>query len=159
MSYSQKYCIVSLKDSLVVGTKFSMDDWPVHITLADVFAVELTDTIMNDLISLAGDTTPIEIIGKCDALLGETKVVLLDRNPLLLDFHHKLIGVLEEHGATFNTPEYTKEGFVAHSTVQKNGRLQLHEIVKVSSYSLVDMFPDNNWKQRKILRNFKFQQL
>lgn len=157
MGYSQKYCIVSFPEKLTLGTEFSMEDWPVHITLAGTFAIELTDSAVGALATLANDQLPVGVSAKSDAVLGETKVVVLKKSFALQNLHNQIIDILYEYGAKFNTPEYVQDGFLPHSTIQKSGRLHLKDRVSISSFSLIDMFPGGDWKTRRVIRNFTFK--
>ena len=49
MNYSQKYTLVTFIKPLEVGASFDMVDWPLHITLADVFAIDLSTDIERQL--------------------------------------------------------------------------------------------------------------
>ncbi len=158
MGYSQKYCIVLLRDRLPAATESSMAEWPVHITLADVFAIELIPKVIKEMEALARSQSRIEVVARNEMFLGETKVVLLERDSALQELHDSLIDLLHKYGAWFNTPEYNYGGFLPHSTIQKNGRLELQEKFILSSLTLIDMFPDSNWKTRKVIKTFDLKQ-
>lgn len=89
-----------------------------------------------------------------DEWFGEDKnvhVMLLEKPDELQALHDRIIDLLETHGVAFNHPEYTRGGFVAHSTVQKSKRLQFGETVAFDAVTLIDMFPDENPYRRKVL--------
>lgn len=39
MIYSQRYALVAFFEPLEVDVEFEMSDWPLHVTLADVFSI------------------------------------------------------------------------------------------------------------------------
>ena len=157
MQYSQKYALVSFLEPLEVNAEFTMADWPLHITLADVFAINLEAAIEQKLASLIGSTPSITLSASGDSILGATKVVLIEKNDELQNLHNHIVALLELKGAMFNIPEFTRSGFLPHSTIQKSGRLHEGDTIDISSVSLIDMFPDENWQRRKVLTNFKLR--
>lgn len=157
MPYSQKYCLVAFNSPVQVNTEFHTNDWPLHVTLADVFAINLTKDIKEKLAEMLANQPRFIIHAGKESILGVTKVVLFDNNNKINNLHHLLIDLLESNGAVFNNPEFTKEGFVPHCTIQKTTRLNQGDILKIDTISLVDMFPENNWQQRRVLYNFKLQ--
>jgi hypothetical protein len=155
MQYSQKYTLVSFLEPLEIDTEFTMANWPLHVTLADVFAVELDTGIEQKLTDLLANQLSISLLAGDDATLGTTNVVLIDKNDKLQKLHDRIIDLLESNGAKFNTPEFTRTGFLPHSTIQKSGKLNYGDKIEIHTISLVDMFPGENWQQRKVLSNFK----
>src|SRR6185369_16283915 len=89
---------------------------------------------------------PLSVIADKEAVLGTTHVVLLRKNDALLDLHTRLIDLLEANGAVFNSPEFTRQGFLPHSKIQKAGRLRTDDEFKIETIALIDMFPDGNWQ-------------
>ena len=134
-----------------------MTDWPLHITLADVFAINLGSDLVKKLKELFSDERPVITAANKDAVLGEAKVVLLEKNDKIKNLHQHLVDLLESNGAVFNNPEFTKEGFLPHCTIQKDERLNLGDKIIINEITLVDMFPNNNWKKRKVLYSFKLK--
>ncbi len=133
-----------------------MTDWPLHITLADVFAVdrEATD-IDGKLEKILSKQQQPTVVAKNDTTLGTTPVVLIEKTDELANLHYQIIGLLESNSAVFNTPEFTRDGYLPHSTVQQSGGLQSGDIITLREIALIDMFHNNDWKQRKILNIYK----
>lgn len=155
MIYSQKYTIVHFISPIENDVQFQMSDWPLHITLADVFAVDRHDsTIDSKLTALLSEITIVKTKAMNDGTLGTAPVVLLEKTSQLQQLHSRLIELLKENGADFNNPEFTNDGFIPHSTIQKNSRLNIGEYINIDSLSIVDMLPDGNWQQRKVLATF-----
>lgn len=159
MQYSQKYTLVSFLEPIDAGVEFDMTNWPVHITLADVFAVGLNNDVMQKLTGLLVDCHSIDISVSDDAVFGTTNVTLIDKSDGLQRIHDQIIDLLELNGAKFNTPEFTRSGFLPHVTIQKSGRLHKGDKIKINTVSLIDMFPGENWQQRKVLSNFKLSEV
>lgn len=158
MIYSQKYVLVHFMQPLRDGVQFHMSEWPLHTTIADVFAIDRTVTnIDTSLAALLSRTAAVETIANEDATLGTTPVVLLSKTPSLITLHTDVISLLEENLAVFNTPEFTRSGFLPHVTIQKGARVYADDKVIIDSISLVDMLPDNDWEQRKVLTTFKLK--
>ncbi|RZM24228.1 MAG: hypothetical protein EOO88_23535 [Pedobacter sp.] len=155
MIYSQKYCLVHFIKPLEIGVQFDMSEWPLHTTLADVFAIDRQGADFERLLAskLMG-YLPVRTVAAADSILGTTRVVLLDKTKELLNLHGDVITLLEQNGAVFNTPEFNKEGFIPHSTIQNSERLDIGQKVIIDSHSLIDMFPDGDWQQRKVLFTF-----
>ncbi len=135
-----------------------MTDWPLHVTLADVFAIDLRKTkIEAKLEKLLSSHHPIKTLAGIEATLGTTEVILLDKTKELDALHSSTVDLLEDNGAQFNTPEFTRGGFVPHCTIQKVERLLMGDEVIIRNIALVDMFPNENWQQRKIINIFRLQ--
>lgn len=155
MTYSQKYCLVHFIKPVTVGTQFHMSEWPLHTTLADVFAINRQNSNIDKLLnSKSSQYLSVRTTAIADSTLGTTQVVLLDKTQELLNLHNDVVALLEENGAVFNTHEFNKEGFIPHSTIQQTQRLNVGEEIVINTLSLVDMFPDDDWQQRKVLSAF-----
>lgn len=158
MEYSQKYTLVAFLRPVEVGTEFAMGDWPMHVTLADVFANRLDGEIEQKLTDLLAKQAPISLSVGEDTTLGATKVVLINKNSELQNLHDEIVGLLVLSGVKFNTPEFVGKGFLPHSTIRKSGRLNAGDEFEITSVSLIDMFPGGDWQQRKVLSNFNLKQ-
>ena len=88
MLYSQKYCLVHFIEPLAIGTAFDMHDWPLHITLADVFAIDRNAVRIDDQLKLSvGAHAPVKAHMTEYSTLGETPVVLIKKTPELTRLH------------------------------------------------------------------------
>jgi len=158
MPYSQKYTIVAFIAPLIIGAQFDMKEWPLHITLADVFAIERQGaTIDAKLTKMLASQSVIKTTAREDATLGTTRVILVDSTNELVTLHLRLIDLLQANGALFNNPEFTRNGFLPHCTIQETGRINSGDELRIDSLALVDMFPDNNWLQRKVISTFSLR--
>lgn len=155
MHFSQKYCLAAFLQPVGTDTAFAMTDWPPHVTLADVFAIDRTGTGIDRKLRALLDREPaVRITASEAALLGATAVTLLEKNEHIVALHARLIDLLAANSAVFNTPEFTRTGFLPHCTSQKSGRLHPGDTVWIDTITLVDMFPDGDWRRRKTLKTF-----
>lgn len=161
MIYSQKYTIVQFLEPIQLQQTFSMEEWPLHITLADVFAIKLDETLIAELASHLSSRECVTTESMQEAQLGDqnnsTKVTLIKNTPELQSLHDELIDFLQAHDAVFNSPQFTRDGFLPHSTHQRHAHLETRNKINISELSLVDMFVDNNWKLRKVLKSFNLK--
>lgn len=133
-----------------------MTDWPLHITLADVFAVDREATDIDaKLEKMLSKQQKPTVVARNDTVLGTTPVVLIEKTDELTDLHHQIIDLLESNGAVFNTPEFTRGGFLPHCTIQKSGRVNSGDGITINEITLVDMFPNNDWQRRKVINVYK----
>lgn len=138
-----------------------MYDWPLHVTLSPRFAVDIDQKhFLTDLSNLISKQNPVKTIVKKDASFGrdsQIHVSLLDLTPQLFKLHNDLLDLLESYGAVFDEPNYSRSGYKPHVTVQKSGRVFEGDIITIDSLTLVDMFPERDIKQRKILETYRFR--
>ena len=88
---------------------------------------------------------------------GKVLVTKLEMNPRLKVVHKELISLLESAGALFDHPQYNNGGYIAHATVWHEKRLNKGDKVLFNKLSVVDMFPDGDIKQRKVLATFSLR--
>lgn len=161
MAYSQKYTLVQFLEPVPKQHEFPMSDWPLHVTLADVFAIELTEALFSELAAFAASRAAFLVEaggdGKLDGDENPVQFTLLKNTAELQSLHTGLIDLLQTNGAVFNTPEYTREGFVPHSTHQNHTRLMHGQQIAITELSLIDMFVGGDWRQRKVLKTFKLK--
>lgn len=133
-----------------------MTGWPLHITLADVFAIDgEVKGVDGKLEKLLSQQARLSVTAKEQTVLGTTPVVLIEKNDALVNLHSQIIDLLKSSGAVFNNPEFTRDGFLPHSTIQQSGRLQAGDVIVISEIALIDMFPNDDWQQRKVLSIYK----
>jgi len=157
--FTQKYTIVHLFEELPDGFEYSMKSWPPHVTLADVFSIDGEWTDLLESLRDALDSKHISISQVNDEdFFGDDRsiqVMLLEKNSKLQHLHDTIVDVLESFKVKFNSPQYTKTGFMPHATKQQDG-LKMGDLVKFNSITLIDMFPDKDPYQRKVLGTIRF---
>jgi len=154
--FTQKYTLAQLLEPMPEGTEYAASDWPLHVTLADVFATNWdVPTMVGELTRLLSRAKPFASAAVGNAYFGpshQTHVTLLEKNAKLKQLHYDIIATLEKGGAVFNQPQFIREGFAPHSTVRPHARLQKGERVMLTAISIVDMFPGGDPYRRKILK-------
>lgn len=157
---AQKWCLVKFLEDVSEGVEFSKQAWPLHITLADVFAVDWEATgLLDQLTLMLGSQKPLRTIAMEDTHFGPSEtpvqVTLLQMSSEFQLLHNGLIDLLASAGAVFNTPQYTKSGFVAHSTVQKHARLHKGDVIDIDNLSIIDMYPLEDGNLRKLVKTIQ----
>lgn len=159
--FSQKWCLVSFLEPVEEGFEFHRGDCPLHITLADTFAVNWDTTdLLNKLTVLLAEQKPVEVVAGDDAFFGPSdepvQVAVMKNIPELQALHDRVIKELKNAKAVFNNPQYVGKGYGPHSTVQKHTRLHKGDTVKIDNMTLIDMFPNGDAQQRKVVKSIKF---
>ena len=157
--FTQKYTIVQFFDNIKEGYEYSSDSWPLHSTVVDTFAIDwsvdemaerLKDTLKNHA-TANSEAEDDRFFGEN----GQVQVVLLNRSSSLARLHQDVLSVLEEGGLKLNDPQFARDGFLPHATVQKHARLNKGDRVQFTALSIVDMFPDEDPYKCKVLKTIK----
>lgn len=157
--FTQKYAIIQLFEDIPVQKLFSSSNWPLHSTIADTFAIRWdVPTMVEKLTELLNNHQQATSVVEDDRFFGENgqvQVALLQKTDSLVKLHYDVIELLERGGLKSNDPQFAKDGFLPHSTVQLHGRLNKGDAVKFNALSIIDFFPDKDAYQRKILTTIK----
>lgn len=157
--FTQKWAIVSLLEDVDESAEFHYAEFPLHVTLAGVFATSKTgQELAAELAELLEDQEPIAIKATRKDLFGPNKniaVMRIEKRPELLRLHRIIYDWLEKSGVIYNMPEHQGEGYLPHSTFQKSGRLIDGEERLLTSVSLIDLYPNGNGYQRKIAKTIE----
>ena len=158
--FTQKYTIVHMLKDLPNGFEYSMKNWPLHVTIVDVFAVEGDlNSLLEDLRKNLDSSNVSDSWVTEEGFFGDDKsvhVMLVKKTNELQNLHDTIVEVLESYSVKFNSPQYTGSGFKPHATKQLNDSLKIGDAVKVNSVTLIDMFPDNDPYQRRVLGTIHF---
>lgn len=153
--FTQKYTIVHLVNEHPNGFEYTIENWPVHITLADIFAIDgKPEEVLEDLSSQMASIRTVKSQAVGDDWFGEDRsihVQLLEITFGLQQLHESILKVLENFNAKFNNPQYIKEGFKPHLTIQKDGEVERKTIFTIDTVTLIDMFPSKNPYKRRVL--------
>jgi 2'-5' RNA ligase len=153
--FTQKYTIVAFLEEMHEGAEYPSSQWPLHVTVADTFAVGWKATDLSEKLSLLSDRhAPSVVTAAHDEHFGperQTQVTILKVNDELTALHYDVVALLEDAGAVFNNPQYTREGFRAHITVQPHARLDEGDYVMLDNLAIVDMFPREDPYLRKVI--------
>jgi 2'-5' RNA ligase len=153
---AQKWAIIAPLESIEEGAEFLPSEFPLHITLAGVFAINTTGNVLSGkLLELLARQTAIQAFTDTGDFFGPNKdvyVMKLRKTPKLMSLYNKIHDKLNQLGATFNEPQYEADGYIPHSTVQRNARLSPNQIVSVNTVAIVDLFPNGDGHKRKIFK-------
>jgi len=160
-AFTQKYAVIQLFEPMPVGMQFSSDNWPLHSTIVDTFAIDWDAAKMAEQLELLlAPHTPAYSTVEGDTFFGpekQTHVMLLQKTEGLRGLHNDMITLLEQGGIVLNDPQFAREGFLPHSTVQKHARLHKGDEVSFIALTIIDMFPGSNPYQRKVLATIPLQ--
>ncbi|HVX58512.1 MAG TPA: 2'-5' RNA ligase family protein [Candidatus Saccharimonadales bacterium] len=152
-----KATIVNFIDQVEEGSEFTASSWPLHITLADDFKVDLNKAdLLSDLVRFVNLQQPFDVIAAGDGFLGkhsEIAVTFIDTSMHLIRLHRELINFLKSEGAEFYNPHYTIGGYKPHVTIQRLDRVWKSDVIKINNLTLVDMSPSGNQELRRVLKS------
>jgi 2'-5' RNA ligase len=157
---TQKWAIIAPLQSVQEGSEFSPSDFPLHMTLAGVFAIEFDGATLSEKLSaLLAHQAPFEVTAGTEDFFGPNKdiaVMTLQRTPELMALYNTIHNELITLNAIFNTPQYEDEGYIPHSTKQKHAIVTNGESVLIDSVSIIDLFPNGDGHRRKIFKTIQF---
>lgn len=157
--FSQKYLIAQFLKEIEEGDEYPASDWPLHVTIAPIFAVNWkNDNLTGKLPELLTKQKPFTALAEHDDYFGserQIQVTLLDLNKELSSLHYNVVALLKNADATFHDPQYVEEGFRPHATVQSHARLHEGDMVTFNALTIIDMFPNDDPYQRKVIKNMR----
>lgn len=157
--FTQKYTIIQLLEDVPESTQFFWKDWPLHSTVVDVFAIDWDmPTMIKHLEELLASHAQATSLAEEGAFFGsekQTEVVLLQKTDSLVKLHYDVVEMFEEGGLKLNNPQFAREGFLPHATVQKHARPNKGDEVAFNALTIIDMFPDEDPYQRKVIKTIK----
>lgn len=159
MAFSQKYGLVSFLSPIDTGAQFTMESWPLHVSICDVFALNWTPELKEELQSMIASTPLIntKVIG--EEWFGseqDVHVALVEKTSDLDTLHRKFVQMMNEHAGAANSPQYTLDGYRPHISLHQE--IDQTQPILLSNVSLIDMFPDNDPYERKVLETIKLHQ-
>lgn len=157
--FTQKYAIIQLFEDMPVGTQFASNNWPLHATIADTFAIDWdVPTMVEKLTELLKDHPQAASVVNDDHFFGEdvqVRVALLEKTDSLDKLHYDIVKLLEQGGWKPNNQQFAKAGFLPHSTVQSHARVHKDDEVTFNELCIIDFFPNEDPYQRKVLATIK----
>lgn len=158
--FGQKYVIVQLLEEVPEGTEFAMSEWPLHVTVVGVFATDWSIPDMAErLMTLLIGRRSFATYAKDEAYFGpnqDIRVTLVEKTEELAKLHGDVCALLERGGLRLNDPQFAREGFRPHATVQEHAALQSGETVVFDALTIIDMFPNGDPHRRKVLKTIPF---
>jgi len=159
MAYQQKYVIVYFVNKEYRPNEFSSLEWPLHITLLANFTISVP---LAELIAQLKDYSKrlrvFQVKAEGEALFGPNKniaVSLIKQNVELKQVHNNLVGITKSLGAVFDEPKFIGEGYRPHATIPVKSKLIEGQVVNLDSFTLVDMYPDNDINKRRLIQTFE----
>ena len=105
--FTQKYTIVQLFEDLPDEYEYGASDWPLHVTLADVFATDWSPTGLLENCEREFSTyQSFEAVAADDTRFGdkgEVLVTLIRPNKELQKLHEDVVHLLEKGNVRFNS--------------------------------------------------------
>jgi len=160
---SQKYCLISLLEPVDERgfVKLSWKDWVLHVTFAGVHFAEWDNQMIDEFEKLIQSVENFEVKTLRQGKLGDgetaAEVVFLDKSKDVLNLHSLIIDFLDNHNAIFNNPEWNRDGYIPHSTIQKHAQVSENKVIPIDNIALIDMFPDGDGCMRKIIKICKLK--
>lgn len=159
VQFTQKYTIVQFFEDIEEEYVYASNRWPLHSTVVDTFAIKWSiDEMVVKLTEALKHHATVNSEAGDDRFFGENgqvQVVLLRRTESLIKLHLDVLAILEGGGIALNDPQFSRDGFLPHATVQKHARLNKGDKVRFTALSIVDMFPDEDPYTRKVLKTIK----
>jgi 2'-5' RNA ligase len=152
--FSQKYCIVAFLEQVDVGAVFDCTAWPLHVTIVSVLALNMSQGLLIDLKKLVESQTVIDIkVGQdhCFDDANQTRVSLVTPSLELVNLHARVMELLRKYNVVLNEPTHADQGYTPHITIQKTNRSRPGQKLKLTSLSIIDMFPGGNHLLRNVL--------
>ncbi len=141
------------------GTVFMANSWPLHLTVVSIFCVTCElEKLLGDLGEVIKKSSSIELTLADKDMFGPKKdipILHIEKNEKLQRLHDSIVKMLlEKYKASFKNLNYTGEGYKPHVTVKRENDLKTGDTVAVNSITLIDRYPNGNYKARKIIQNF-----
>jgi 2'-5' RNA ligase len=158
--YSQKYCLVQFLKPIEIGVEFASSQWPPHVTIAGVFALEWSEALLDAFTHLIADQSTFTSTTEDIAHFGpegNVTVRLLAKTPELQQLHERTVDLVEINGGIFNEPHYLRHHFRPHITLTDGSDITKWQTVHFTKLALIDMFPGGDHTQRRVLKTFPIQ--
>ncbi len=108
--FTQKYTIVGFVERVEENFQFDWKNWPLHVTIAPVFAIGLdTTTLLKKLAELLTAQVHFKIVAAHGEYFGPEKdirVTIMSKSSELTQLHYDVVNFLKNNGAVFNKPHY-----------------------------------------------------
>jgi 2'-5' RNA ligase len=150
-----RYVVVAPLTSMVVGDRFITREWPLHVTLVQVFATGATPAEIGRCLAEVADGAPaITVVAGDDEDFGPSRsipVTVIEPSPALDALHSGCLAALETFAPVYENPEYMAAGYRPHVTVKRHGRVTAGDVVELRQIALVDMEPGQRDGGREVL--------
>lgn len=155
--FIQKWTVVSFVEP-PASREFDRSEWPLHVTLAPIFACSLGGTGLTGFLAESVYQQEAFDLKVVETAIWAKPVALLDKSPDIMQLHRRITGTLRQLNSVFDEPEYIGRAYKPHCTSQQDRSLEIGDSVQIASISLVDMFPGGNARERRIVKTIPFAQ-
>ncbi len=121
--------------------EFPAGDWPLHVTIVPPFETELS---VEEVAALVPRVAPIPVVGgghERFGARGTVPVTVLHESAPLTELHVALVDALEAAGIALHDQRHLRDGYRAHVTDQRTGRLHPGEHALLTELSVVARAP------------------
>lgn len=150
-----RYVVVAPLSPMAVGDRFITREWPLHVTLVQVFASDASPGgIVMRLDAVAAVASPITVVAGDDERFGPSRTIAVTvvEPSLELDrLHAACVAALEELAPVYENPEYMGDGYRPHVTVKRHQRVSAGDLLTLQQIALVDMEPGQHDGGREVL--------
>lgn len=150
-----RYVVVAPLTPMSVGDRFITREWPLHVTLLQVFASDATPAQIGRRLATVADAAPsLTVVAGADESFGPSRtipVTVIEPSAALAALHTACVTAMDELRPVYENPEYMGEGFRPHVTVKRHARITAGEVVELRQIALVDMEPGQPDGGREVL--------
>ena len=140
---------------LMVGDAFTLQDWPLHVTLAPTFVIGggLPAVLTAVTAVLSNQPTLDFVAGEEDGFGGSGRfpVTLVEPTIELSRLHARLVAALLTADAEFDHPQFVGGGYRPHITIKGGRTVRASEHLTLRQTAVVDMAPAGADRARKVV--------
>lgn len=134
---------------------FTLARWPLHLTVAPTFVVEVAlDSVVASVGPVLDEASVLHLrVGMDEGFgrAGRIPVSLVEPTAELSVLHQRLMDVLSGLGAVFDDPDFAGAGYRPHVTMTRLERVQPGELLRLRQAAIVDMEPIGDQRLRRIV--------
>lgn len=150
-----RYVVVAPLTPMVVGDRFITREWPLHVTLVQVFATPATPVeIGRRLAAVAAASPAITVVAGDEENFGRSQsipVTLVNSSVALDALHAACVAAIEELAPRYENPEFMGAGYRPHVTIKRQGRVLAGDVLELRQLAVVDMEPGQRDGGREVL--------
>ncbi len=150
-----RYVVVAPLTPMSVGDRFITREWPLHVTLVQVFTSEATAAAIGQRLAAVADGSPtITVLAGDDEDFGPSRtipVTVMEPSRTLHALHAACVAAIDGLGPVYANPEYMGAGYRPHVTVKRQGRVSAGDVLELRQVALVDMDPGQRDGGREVL--------
>jgi 2'-5' RNA ligase len=150
-----RYVVVAPLVPMAAGDRFITREWPLHVTIVQVFASASTSAqVGRRLEALAAGSAPLTVTADVDEQFGPSHtipVTVIAPTLELHALHAACVAELDDLAPEYENPEYMGPGFRPHVTVKRHERINAGDVLELRQLALVDMNPGQPEGGREVL--------